>query len=188
VAFRDIAANGERAAAVVESIRANFRNDDRIKTSLDVNHLIEETVALLRDELQNHRILIKAEVNPQKPQVVGDRIQLQQVLLNLITNAIEAMAAKEGPRVLCVTSEAPHEGDVEVSVSDTGTGIRPEHMVRVFNPLFTTKPGGMGMGLSICRSIVEAHEGRLWAAPNTPEGTVFRFALPRATDTSAGTG
>src|SRR5262252_2137264 len=182
-AFRYIAADGQRATAVIDSIRTNFRNNDRIKTSLDVNDLIQESVALTRDDLQSHRILVKADSNPQKPRVIGDRIQLQQVLLNLIINAIDSMAAKEGPRVLCVKSEVRCDGDVEVSVEDTGTGISPEDMARVFNPLFTTKSGGMGMGLSICRSIVEAHEGQLWAAPNTPEGAVFRFALRADTGT-----
>ena len=109
------------------------------------------------------------------------------MLLNLITNAIDSMAAKEGPRVLCVKSQVRHDGDVEVSVEDTGTGIGPQDMDRVFNPLFTTKSGGMGMGLSICRSIVEAHEGQLWAVPNTPEGAVFRFALRADTGTSVTT-
>jgi signal transduction histidine kinase len=183
--FKHITADGRRAAAVIESIRANFRNDDRIRVSLDVNGLIQESIALARDDLQNHRILVKADPNPQKPRVIGDRIQLQQVLLNLITNAIDSMTAKEGPRVLCVKSEVRHGGGVEVSVEDTGAGISAQNMDRVFNPLFTTKSRGMGMGLSICRSIVEAHEGKLWAAPNIPEGAVFRFALREDTGTSA---
>jgi signal transduction histidine kinase len=188
--FRQITADAQRAAAVIESIRANFRNDGRTKISLDVNDLIQESVALARDDLQNHRILVKVDANPQKPRVIGDRIQLQQVLLNLITNAIDSMVAREGPRLLCVKSEVRHNGagDVAVSVEDTGTGISPQDINRVFNPLFTTKTGGMGMGLSICRSIVEAHEGQLWAAPNVPEGTVFRFALRLDTGTSTSAG
>jgi signal transduction histidine kinase len=110
------------------------------------------------------------------------------VLLNLITNAIDSMAAKEGPRVRCVKSEVRRDGDVEVSVEDTGTGISPQDMDLVFNPLFTAKPCGMGIGLSICHSIVEAREGQLWAAPNNPEGAVFRFARPTDTGTCAGAG
>jgi len=184
--FRHIAADGQRAAAVIESIRANFRNDGRIKIPLDVNDLIQESVSLVQDDLQNHRILVKAEPSPRKLQVIGDRIQLLQVLLNLIGNAIDSMAAKDGSRVLCVKSHVRQDGGVEVSVEDTGTGITPEDTIRVFNPLYTTKSGGMGMGLSICRSIVEAHEGKLWAAANTPEGAVFRFALPGDTGTSLG--
>jgi signal transduction histidine kinase len=108
------------------------------------------------------------------------------VLLNLITNAIESMAATDEPRVLCVKSEV-HDGcGVKVSVADTGTGIGSQDLERIFNPLFTTKSGGMGMGLSICRSIIEAHDGRLWVAPNKPEGAVFQFMLLAEGTTSAG--
>ena len=147
------------------------------RTSLDVNELIREALALERSDLQKHRILVQAEPNAQLPEVRGDRVQLQQVLLNLITNAIDAMAAEDEPRVLCVKSEA-HEGDgVVVSVADTGTGISSQDVDRIFNPLFTTKSDGMGMGLSICRAIIEAHDGRLWVAPNTPRGAVFQFTL-----------
>ncbi len=113
----------------------------------------------------------------QLPAVRGNRVQLQQVLLNLITNAIDAMAAKDEPRVLCVKSEA-YEGDrVKVSVVDTGAGISSHATDRIFDPLFTTKSDGMGMGLSICRAIIEAHDGRLWFVPNTPHGAVFQFTL-----------
>ena len=107
----------------------------------------------------------------------GDRVQLQQVLLNLITNAIHAMAAEDQPRVLRVRSEAYEDDGVVISVADTGTGISSQDIDRIFNPLFTTKPDGMGMGLSICRAIIEAHDGRLWVAPNTPRGAVFQFTL-----------
>jgi signal transduction histidine kinase len=113
----------------------------------------------------------------QLPAVHGDRVQLQQVLLNLITNAIHAMATRDEPRVLSVRCEACKEGGVLISVADTGRGIDPHDITRIFNPLFTTKPDGMGMGLAICRSIVEAHDGRLWVTPNTPEGAVFQFTL-----------
>jgi signal transduction histidine kinase len=184
--FRHIAADGQRAAAVIESIRANFRNEDRIRSSLDVNDLIADSVALARDDLANHRIQVSVEPDPQKPRVVGDRIQLQQVLLNLITNATDAMDAKDGPRVLRVKSETRPDGDVEVSVEDSGIGIGAHDMKRIFDPLFTTKSGGMGMGLSICRSIVDAHGGELWAVPNSPAGTVFRFALRADTGKSIG--
>jgi len=116
----------------------------------------------------------------------GDRVQVQQVLLNLITNAIDSMAAKDGARVLCVKSEVDDGGSVIVSVADTGTGIGSQELERIFNPLFTTKSGGMGMGLSICRSIIEAHDGRLWVAPNNPEGAVFQFMLRADGATSVG--
>jgi signal transduction histidine kinase len=177
VALKHIAAEGQRATAIIDSIRANFRSDDSVRISLDVNDLIQNSIALAQDDLQNNRIRVNAESNPQNPRVFGDRIQLQQVLLNLITNAIDAMAAKEGTRILCITSRVFGDGNVEVSVEDTGTGISSQDIGRVFNPLFTTKSDGMGMGLSISRSIVEAHNGRLWVVPNTPEGAVFRFAI-----------
>ena len=141
--------------------------------------------ALTRGDLQRHRILVQAEPNAQAPLVRGDRIQLQQVLLNLITNAIDSMAAKDGARVLCVSSVVHDGGGVIVSVADTGTGIGSQDLERIFNPLFTTKSGGMGMGLSICRSIIEANDGRLWVAPNKPEGAVFQFMLLADGATSA---
>jgi signal transduction histidine kinase len=176
-AFKQIVADGHRAGAVIGRIRAIFKKDARNRTSLDINDLIGEALALTHGDLQRHRILVQAEPNAQVPQVRGDRIQLQQVLLNLITNAIDSMAAKDGARVLCVRSEVHNGGGVIVSVADTGTGIGSQDFERIFNPLFTTKSGGMGMGLSICRSIIEAHDGRLWVAPNKPEGAVFRFML-----------
>src|ERR1700757_267843 len=156
-ALKQIAADGHRAGAVIGSIRAIFKKDIRNRTSLDVNDLIGEALALARDDLQKHRILVQAEPHAQQPQVIGDRIQLRQVLLNLITNTIESMAAKEGPRVLCVKSDVHAGGRVKVSVADTGTGIGSHDIDRMFDPLFTTKSHGMGMGLSICRSIVQAH-------------------------------
>jgi signal transduction histidine kinase len=140
---------------------------------------------LIRADLQEHRILLQAEPDTQLPQIIGDRIQLQQVLLNLIRNAIESMAAKDGPRLLCVRSEVHHDGGVKVSVADTGTGIGSQDVDRIFHPLFTTKSDGMGMGLSICRSIIEAHDGRLWVARNVPQGAVFQFILGADTAVSA---
>jgi signal transduction histidine kinase len=177
-AFQQVIAHGHRAAAVIESIRASFKKDARSKATLDINELIRETLALMRGELQKNRVSLQAAPNEQLPRVTAVPVQVQQVLLNLITNAIESMATKRGIRVLRVRSEAHESGGVMVSVADTGAGIRPQDVDRLFNPLFTTKSDGMGMGLSICRSIIEAHGGRLWAAPNTPEGAVFRFILP----------
>jgi signal transduction histidine kinase len=184
-AFNQIIADGHRAAAVIESIRAIFKKDTRNRTSLDINDLIAEALALTRGDLQRQRILVHAEPNAQLPQVSGDRIQLQQVLLNLIANAIDAMAAKDGARTLRVRSDVHDGGGVIVSVADTGTGIGSQDLERIFNPLFTTKSGGMGMGLSICRAIIEAHDGRLWVAPNKPEGAVFQFMLLADGATSA---
>jgi signal transduction histidine kinase len=185
-AFKQITLDGHRIGAMIDGIRAILKKDARNITSLDINELIGEALALTRGDLQRHRILVQAELNAQVPQVRGDRIQLQQVLLNLITNAIDSMAVKDGARVLGVRSELHDGGGVIVSVADTGTGIGSQEFERIFNPLFTTKSGGMGMGLSICRSIIEAHDGRLWVAPNKPEGAVFQFMLLADGATSAG--
>ena len=185
-AFKRIAVDGHRAGAVIGSIRAIFKKDVRPRTSLDINELIGEALGLVRGELQMHRVSVQAEPNENLPWVKGDRVQLQQVLLNLITNAIESMAASDGARVLGINSEVQSSSGVMVSLKDTGTGVDPKDIDRIFNPLFTTKTHGMGMGLSICRSIIEAHEGRLWVAPNTPHGTVFHFILPTDTAVPAG--
>jgi signal transduction histidine kinase len=175
--LRQITADGHRAAAVIESVRANFRKDAGVRAPLDLNTLVEEAIALLQDDLKSHRVSVKVERHPWLLPVMGDRTQLQQVLLNLITNAIEGMATVDGPRVLAVRSDVRDEGDVMISIADTGTGISPEDLQRVFNPLFTTKSDGMGMGLSICRSIIEAHDGMLWVVPNEPRGSIFQFVL-----------
>ena len=175
--FTKIAADGHRAAAVIDSIRANFRKDERVRAPFDVDNLIEEAIALLQDDLKSHRILVKVERSAQPPRVMGDRIQVQQVLLNLITNAIEAMATMDGPRDLAISSSLRDDGGVMISVADTGTGIDAKDMQRIFNPLFTTKAGGMGMGLSICRSIIQEHDGMLWVVPNKPQGSIFQFVL-----------
>jgi signal transduction histidine kinase len=176
-AFRRIVSDGHRAGEMIESIRADFRNDVHDRSSLDINELIEEALALGRAELQKYAILVEAETNAQLPGVRGNRVQLEQVLVNLIMNAIEAMMASDEPRILSVKSELYQRDGMIVSVADTGAGICPQDADRIFNPRFTTKTGGMGMGLSICRAIIEAHQGRLWFAPNTPRGAVFQFTL-----------
>jgi len=162
---------------MIDSIRANFRNDDQARTLLDVNELIRHALALEHGDLQKHRIQVEAEPNRRLPEVRGNQVQLQQVLLNLISNAIDAMATREEPRVLFVKSEVSGGDEVVISVADTGPGIGSQDTERIFNPLFTTKSDGMGMGLPICRAIIEAHEGRLWVTPNTPKGAVFQFTL-----------
>jgi signal transduction histidine kinase len=185
-AFRRITTDGHRAGEVVESIRANFKTDGQTRTSLDVNELIDEALSLERGDLEKHRILVQAETASQLPEIRGNRIQLQQVLVNLITNAIDSMAAKDEPRVLCVKSEAYERDGVMISVADSGAGISPQHVDRIFNPLFTTKSDGMGMGLSICRAIIEAHDGRLSVSANTPCGAVFQFTLHGSKSAPAG--
>jgi signal transduction histidine kinase len=184
-AFRRIAADGHRAGALVGSIRGNFKSDVTQRESFDLNELVQEALSLGSSELQRHRILVEAEQNRQLPAVTGNRVQLQQVLLNLIMNAVDAMAPKSEPRVLTVRSEPCEDGRVKVSVADTGPGIAPTDVENMFNPLFTTKSDGMGMGLSICRAIIEAHDSRLWFTPNTPRGAVFHFTLQATRPTPA---
>jgi signal transduction histidine kinase len=183
--FSKIAADGHRAAAVIESIRANFRKDARVRAPLDLNPVIEEAIALLQDDMRSHRILVKDDRSAQPLTVMGDRVQLQQVLLNLIMNAIEAMSTVDD-RVLALTSRVRDDGGLMVSVADTGAGISAQDVQQVFNPLFTTKSGGMGMGLSICRSIIESHDGMLWVEPNVPSGSIFHFVLGADTASSGG--
>jgi C4-dicarboxylate-specific signal transduction histidine kinase len=187
-AFRQIAADGLRAGAVIESVRAIFKKNVRNRTLLDINDLVGEALALLRANLQKHRIAVQALPNEQLPHVTGDRIQLQQVLMNLVTNAIDSMASKDEPRVLSIKCGVEAGGSVKVSVADTGTGIGSQELERIFDPLFTTKSDGMGMGLSICRSIVEDHNGRLWVESNKPAGAVLQFTLPTDSATSAASG
>ena len=176
-AFKRVVADGHRAGAMVDGIRANFKNDDQARSALDVNELIRHALALEHGDLRKHGILVQAEPDSELPEVRGNRVQLQQVLLNLITNAIDAMAARDEPRVLLVKT-GPHGGDeVVISVADTGPGIGAQDAEQIFNPLFTTKSDGMGMGLSICRAIVEAHHGRLWVTQNAPRGALFQFTL-----------
>jgi signal transduction histidine kinase len=176
-AFKRIVGDGHRAGALIGNIRANFKSDGRERISFDLDELIQETLALARGDMQRHGILVQVEHNRQPPAVKGNRVQLQQVLLNLIMNAVDAMTAKDEPRILSVKSETVEGDRIVVSVADTGPGIRSQDVDRIFNPLFTTKSDGMGMGLSICRAIMEAHEGQLWFVPNSPRGAVFQFTL-----------
>ena len=145
---------------------------------MDINETIRETIALTRGEMRRQRVLLQTELANGLPRIWGDRVQLQQVILNLIMNAIEAMSeVDEGSRELSVGTSADTSGGVIVAVRDTGPGLKPESANRLFDPFYTTKPAGMGMGLSICRSLTEAHGGRLWATPNSPRGAVFQFNL-----------
>jgi signal transduction histidine kinase len=167
-----------RARDLIGSIRAMIKRDGRNRLPLDVNDLVREIVALLERELQRNRISVELELDEHLPSVQADQVQLQQVLVNLITNAIDAMAEKTWPRILRIKSAVQEPGGVLISVADTGKGIDPKIIDRIFNPLFTTKSNGMGMGLSICRSIIEGHDGRLSASAGAEGGAVFQFVLP----------
>ncbi|HZA29483.1 MAG TPA: PAS domain S-box protein [Gammaproteobacteria bacterium] len=179
-ALEAIVADSTRASAVSARIRAFIMKAPAEKSALDINAVIEEVLALTGGELEANGILLERQLTQALPLVLGDRVQLQQVLLNLIMNGIEAMTAVANrPRLLWVQSRIDESGNVLVAVRDSGTGLGLE-ADRVFTPFFTTKANGMGMGLSISRSLVEAHGGRLWAEPNSPHGAVFYFTLPVA--------
>ena len=171
-----ITADGRRVTEVIDSTRAIFKRHARGEASIDINDLIAEVLALVGARAQEHRISVQTQCNGPLPRVTGNPVQLRQVLSNLITNAIDSMAASTEARVLSIRSDVS-DGVVLVSVADTGPGIPASDKERVFNPLFTTKTEGMGMGLAICRSIVEAHGGELSVFSNTPHGAVFRFTL-----------
>jgi signal transduction histidine kinase len=176
-----VIADGHRASEVIGSIRAMFKKEDHGKARLDINELVHEILALVQGELQINRISVQTDLAPDLPEVLGDRIQLQQVILNLIMNAIEAMISVEGrARALRVSSEQRGPDGVLMSVADSGTGIDSKTIDRIFEPLYTTKPDGMGMGLSICRSIIQAHRGQLSASAGHPHGSVFQVVLPTA--------
>jgi signal transduction histidine kinase len=178
-ALKRVVDDGRRAGQLIGNIRAMFKRDDPGRSPLDVNDLIREVMVLSRDQLNRHRVAIQTDLFPALPQVSGNPVQLQQVILNLIMNAAEAMdAVTDRPRVLRVKTE-PHEpSSVMITVQDSGPGIDRENSDRIFDTFFTTKSHGMGMGLSICRSIVEAHGGRLWASNGTHQGAVFHIVLP----------
>jgi signal transduction histidine kinase len=180
-AFMRIVADGRRAAAVIESVRAMVKKGDLTRTTLNINGLIGGTLALVAGDVQKHRILVQTELSAQLPQVIAEPIQLQQVLLNLITNAIDAMADNDEARILCVKSDIHADGGVKVSVADTRTGSGWHDIDRIFDPLldplFTGTSDGTGKSLSICRSIIEAHNGRIWVVPNKPRGAIFQFVL-----------
>jgi signal transduction histidine kinase len=180
-ALNRIVTTGQRAGDVVKSIREMFGRDGQQKSPVDINELIRAVLALVRTDLQKHQASVEIDLDANLPSVLGDRVQLQQVLLNLIMNAVEAMdGVADRPRVLRVKS-AIHEPDgVLVCVEDTGTGIEPDALGRIFETRFTTKPSGMGIGLAICQSIVQSHNGKLWATRGIQYGSVFQFLLPAA--------
>ncbi|TAU83251.1 AAA family ATPase [Rhizobium leguminosarum] len=174
--------DGHRAGDVITSIRALARKSPLKMEDVNVNAMIEDVLALTRSELQRHGIALQKVLSQGTGSAIGDRIQLQQVVLNLILNAVEATGFTDtAPRRLQVTSERLENGKVSISIADSGPGVEPTKFDQIFEAFFTTKPDGMGMGLSICRSIVEAHGGRLWVSPNEPRGSVFSFTLNAAT-------
>ena len=181
-----IVKNGQRAGEIIGRIRALIKKVAPQKDRLDVNEAILEVIALTRSELDRSGVSLKVQLANDLPPVEGDRIQLQQVLINLIVNAVEAMrSTSEGARELWIETGTDASGGVLVAVRDTGPGLDAQTLDHLFDAFYTTKPSGMGMGLSICRSIIEAHGGRIWTTPNLPQGAIFQFALPTCSETPA---
>ena len=182
-ALQRIVNDGHRAGKVIEGIRTMFKQGARAHGPLDLNQLIGEVLKRGEAQAQSARVVVHMEFDAQLPPVVGNPVQLQEVVLNLVANAIDAMSSvPERERVLRITSGPQRHGDVLVSVEDRGSGLHPTYKERIFEPFFSTKPDGMGMGLMICRSVVEAHGGQLWATDNVPRGTIFCFTLPSGDD------
>jgi signal transduction histidine kinase len=185
-ALDNIIADGKRAGEVIARIRALTKRQAPRMELLDVNRKVRDVVALAEHELKSQHIVVRTELDSALPSVAGDRVQLQQVLLNLIVNAIEAMSGvRDRPRELTIVTAASEPHGVVIEVRDSGPGLEEEGAERVFEPFYTTKAQGIGIGLSISRSIVEAHGGRLWANPNEPYGAVFRFTLPLGSETKS---
>jgi PAS domain S-box-containing protein len=178
-AFDRIIKAGNQASGVIGRIHGLIKKVPAQRATLDINETILETIALTRSEIQRHCILLQTELARDLPSIRGDRVQLQQVILNLIMNAIDAMTeVSEGSRVLLIGSSVDTPDGVIVAVRDSGPGLKLESLNRLFDPFYSTKPAGMGMGLSICRSIIEENGGRIWATANVPQGAVFQFTLP----------
>jgi signal transduction histidine kinase len=171
--------DANRAVDIIGRIRSLINKTISERGPLDINELISDVLELTGWELQKHQVSVKTQLSSSLPMILGDRIQLQQVILNLVLNGIEAMApVKDRPRILSVKSAIFMESGIQLSFHDSGTGIDPASADRIFDSFFTTKQNGTGLGLSICRSIVEAHDGHISAAPGIPHGAVFQVSLP----------
>jgi signal transduction histidine kinase len=177
-ALEAIVAASYRAGDIVTSVRAMFKKEEAPKkVSVDINQTVLTVLSIARVELQEHGVELQTHLNEHLPPVQGDKVQLQQVILNLVMNAIEAMHSVRH-RGLKLQTDQTQSGMVRVLIADTGTGVDPAILDRIFKPLFTTKASGMGMGLSICHSIIETHGGRIWVSSAINQGSIFQFELP----------
>ncbi|MGB9064538.1 MAG: ATP-binding protein, partial [Pseudolabrys sp.] len=172
-----IVSDGQRANDIIKNLRAMFKHDVQEKTPVDINGLVLWVIALVVIDLQKHKIELRTQLDDRSPEALGNQVQLQQVILNLVMNAIESMSSLQ-TRVLRIKTELGQSSTVHVSVEDTGTGIKPSDVTRLFQPMFTTKARGMGMGLSICKSIIENHDGRIRVSQGANGGSIFQFELP----------
>jgi len=173
-----IVQDGKRASEIVNRVRLLFQKDTLQRESVDLNEIVREMMLLLHSEATKFGVLVRTELAADLPQVMGDRVQLQQVLMNLMMNSIDAMKEAVGARELTIQSQRGEAGQGLISVSDTGVGLPPQQADKIFCAFFTTKTHGTGMGLRISRSIIESHGGRLWATDNSPHGATFQFTLP----------
>ena len=181
-ALNNIAADGHRASDVISRIRTMFKKDSHERMLVDLNELIRDVLAIVDADLRTQRVSVSTELREGLPQVLADRVQMQQVFLNLVLNAVEAMGSvTDRARLLQIRSDIHDTSGILVTVEDSGTGIGTKDRDRIFDSFFTTKSTGMGMGLSICRSIIKSHDGRLWASPGVTCGSIFHVALPGRT-------
>jgi C4-dicarboxylate-specific signal transduction histidine kinase len=175
--------DGQRASEVIKRLRALFGKKDTTTEAVDLNEATREVIALSFSELQRKQVMLRMALADDLPPVTGDRVQLQQVILNLLLNASDAMSSvADRPRQLVIETGRTDEDQVRLSVQDAGVGFDPQNLEQLFDAFYTTKSNGMGIGLSVSRSIVESHHGRLWAEPNAGPGATFSFALPRAVE------
>ena len=184
-AAQGVIRNAKRAAEIINRIRSISKKGESKRQLADVNELIQEMIALLRTETKRYSVSVRTELSAELTKVMADSVQVQQVLMNLIMNSIDAMKDIDQERELAICSQRADKGLLMISVSDSGVGLPPQQTDKIFDPFFTTKPHGIGMGLRISRSIVESHGGRLWAADNTPRGASFYFTLPAPADVGA---
>jgi C4-dicarboxylate-specific signal transduction histidine kinase len=180
-AFSRIVSEATRAGHVIRSLRALVKKAVPEVAKFDINAAIEEVLALARSELMQSQVSVRTTLFPEQQLLLGDRVLIQQVLLNLIINAKDAMSIiTNRAKMVEIRGQITESGEALILVEDNGTGLDPKTAEHIFEPFFTTKPTGMGMGLSICRSIIDAHGGRLWASPRSPHGTTFQFTVPTA--------